>query len=305
MNKIDLSVSLCGVKLRNPVVMASGTFGYGSETRDLCNPSKFGAIITKTLTLNPKSGNPPPRLAEVCSGLINAIGLQNIGIVRFIEEKWDSLKKLDTQVIVSIAGESATQYLRVAEILEQNNINLVELNLSCPNLDKNIICKDSNLVAKIIGLLKQKTKLKLIAKLSPNVEDIGQLAKIAESAGADALSLINTYPAMAIDIETQKPKLSNITGGLSGPAIKPIALYCVWEAAAAVKIPMIGGGGISSWEDAVEFMLAGAGCVSVGSANLLDPSAGRAVVGGLEGYLRRKKIRSIKEIIGKARLDVK
>jgi dihydroorotate dehydrogenase (NAD+) catalytic subunit len=298
--KIDLSVNFAGIELGNPVLTASGTFGYGDEITDLIDVSKLGGIITKTITLKPKEGNPPPRLAEAESGVINAIGLQNIGVEKFISEKAKVLSKLNTAVIVSIAGHTADEYFKVLELLKNESwIKAIELNLSCPNLDKGIVCKNIELVKEIMCGTKSVSAFPLIAKLSPDVDDIAGLSLYLQELGADALSLVNTFPAMAIDIKTWKPKIANITGGLSGPAIKPLALRCVYLAAKKVDIPIIAGGGISSAEDAIEFFLAGASAVSIGAANFIEPKAGLSIVSGIEKYLKRNKLCSLNEIVGK------
>ena len=303
MNKIDLSVEITGVKLKSPVITASGTFGYGDELPDLVQLSKIGAVTTKTITLGPRTGNPSPRICETSSGMLNTIGLQNIGLERFLDEKLESLLALSIPVIVSIAGSTAEEYVSIVKRLNTvKGISAIELNLSCPNLKKKIICQDEELFA---GIIKKTSKIKrhpLIAKLSPQVEDVPAIARLAEKSGADAVSLVNTFPGMSIDVHTFKPRLSTVTGGLSGPCIKPLALRCVWEAANSVKIPVIGGGGIASGQDAAEFIIAGASAVSVGTASLVDPDSPARVSDGLREYLKEKKIASLKDIKGKLRL---
>ncbi|MCB4790316.1 MAG: dihydroorotate dehydrogenase [Elusimicrobia bacterium] len=301
--KLDLSTTIAGIKFKNPVLTASGTFGYGDEITDLADVSKLGGIITKTITLKPKEGNPPPRLCEVAGGMLNSIGLQNIGVERFVKEKACVLSKLKTSVIVSIAGKTADEYSKVIGLLKDEKwIKAIELNLSCPNLDKGIVCKDRELVKEIMLRAKETSVFPLIAKLSPDVEDIAELSTFLESLGADAISLINTFPGMAIDIKTLKPKLANITGGFSGPAIKPLALRCVYFAAKTVNIPIIGCGGISFAEDAIEFFLAGASAVSIGTASFIEPKATIDIVKGIENYIKKNKLNSLDEIIGKLKV---
>jgi len=303
MNKIDLSVNIAGIKLLNPVITASGTFGYGDELSDIVQLSQIGAVTTKTITLGPRTGNPPPRICETASGMLNTIGLQNIGLEKFLEEKQEDLKKLGMPVIVSIAGSTAEEYVVLVSLLNQIKfISALELNLSCPNLKKRIICQDEELFSEII---KKSSKIKhhpIIAKLSPQVQDIAHIAALAERSGADAVSLVNTFPGMAIDINSLRPKLSTVTGGLSGPCIKPLALRCVWEAAKNVKIPVIGGGGITTAEDAAEFIIAGASAISVGTASLADPEAPTKIVEGLHEYLKTRKLSSISELKGTLKL---
>ena len=301
MVKPDCSTALAGINLKNPVVTASGTFGYGDEIADLVALNRLGGIVTKTITLQPRKGNPPPRLAETPSGILNAIGLQNVGLEAFINEKSASLVKLPVPVIVSIAGESAGEYASLASELTRRvkGIAGFELNLSCPNLEKTIIAQDPLCVREIIKAVKKATPLTVIAKLSPQVTSISQIAKAAQNAGADALALVNTFPGMAIDITTWKPKIANVTGGLSGPAVRPMALRCVWEVYKTVSLPILAGGGISSWQDAIEFFLAGASAVSVGTANFIDPQAPVTIAEGITEYLRSLRIGSLKEIVGK------
>lgn len=299
MVKIDTSVTIAGIKLKNPVLTASGTFGYGDEIRDLVPLSALGGIITKTITRNPRPGNPPPRVTETASGMLNTIGLQNIGVERFLEEKWPSLKKLGVPVIVSIAGETAEDYKAVAGRLgKAAGIAGIELNLSCPNLKKRIVCQDEDLVREIVRGVAKISRCPVIAKLSPQVADIAKLSLLARVSGAGAVSLVNTFPGMAIDVHTGRPRLSTVTGGLSGPAIKPLALRCVWEAWRNTKMEIIGGGGIATSDDAVEFMLAGASAVSVGTASFRDPAAPARIAAGIMEYCKNKKVASAKELIG-------
>ena len=296
----DTSINFAGIKCKNPVFVASGTFGYGYEAADLTDINSIGAIITKTITLSPKAGNPPPRLAEVTSGILNSIGLQNVGVAAFCRDKLPLLQKLKTPVIVSIAGETAADYAAVARALNgKNGIAAIELNLSCPNLKKQIICQNAQLVNQIISRVKKACYYPVIAKLSPQVADIGALGILAESSGADALSVANTFPGMAINVNTFRPKISTVTGGMSGPAIKPLALRCVWETARRVRIPVLGGGGIATGSDAIEFILAGARAVSAGTANFIDPQAPATIAAEIAEYMKKKNISSLSDITGK------
>jgi len=299
MNKINLSVEIAGIKLQNPVVTASGTFGYGDEIIDLVDVSRLGAIITKTITLERRTGNPPPRIFETPSGMLNTIGLQNVGLEEFLKNKLSGVLKLSVHVIVSIAGSTCEEYVELTKRLSKiKGIAGIELNLSCPNLKKKIICRDKALFTEIITKTSQASSLPVIAKLSPHVQDIAATAALAQKSGAGAVSLVNTFPAMAINTETLRPRLSTVMGGLSGPCIRPIALRCVWEAASNVSIPVIGGGGIASAQDALEFLIAGATAISVGTAGFVDPQAAVKIVDGLEKYMERKKIGYISEIVG-------
>lgn len=300
--KINLETSIAGIRLKNPVLVASGTFGYGDDITDLVDVSKLGGIITKTITLKPKKGNPPPRIAEVAGGILNAIGLQNIGLEKFLSEKLPALRKLKTAVIVSIAGETENEYIELAAALnKEQGIAGIELNLSCPNLQKKLICRDRELVAGITREVKSRADIPVIAKLSPQLEDVAETARIAKEHGADAVMVGNTFAGMSIDINTWKPRLANVTGGMSGPAIKPLALKCVWDVCRTVDIPVIACGGISTAEDAVEFFLTGARAVTVGTANFIDPEAGVRIAEGLERYLKDRKLGSLSEIIGMMR----
>lgn len=297
--KPDLSVSFAGIKLQNPVLSASGTFGYGYEIADLIPLNKLGGIITKTITLESRSGNPQPRIAEIESGMLNTIGLQNVGVKVFVEEKLEKLQKIGVPIIVSVAGSTANDYVETIKILNKyNGISGVELNLSCPNLKKTIICHDLPLMTEVIKKVKKICKVPVITKLSPLVTDIASLALTAQKSGADGVTLSNTFPAMAIDVKTFKPKLSTIKGGMSGPCVKPMAIRCVYDAYQEIKIPILGCGGITTGEDAVEFMLAGATAVSVGTASLVEPKNIIKVIGGIENILKEKNIKSVKAIIG-------
>ncbi len=302
MNTIpNLTTNLGKLKLKNPVLVASGTFGYGEEYAELINLNKLGGIITKAVTLKPKEGNPPPRLAETPSGLLNAIGLQNPGIEVFIQEKLPFLRKFDTKIIVNIAGEEEKEYLQLTERLSRTKgIDALEVNISCPNVEKGGLAfgTDPEVIYSLIKELRKTTDLPLIVKLTPNVADIREIAKAAEEGGADILSLINTVLAIAIDVDAQRPKLSNTVGGLSGPAIRPIAVRMVWETFQTVNIPIIGMGGIMKPEDALEFILAGASAVAIGTANFVDPQTPLKVIEGIREYLIKKRIDNFKGLIG-------
>ncbi|MCL2144700.1 MAG: dihydroorotate dehydrogenase [Endomicrobia bacterium] len=296
----DLSVNFAGIKLKNPVLTASGTFGYGYELADLILLKRLGGIVTKTITFEPRSGNPQPRIAEVEGGMLNTIGLQNIGVKAFVGEPLEKLSKIGVPVFVSIAGSTADDYFKIAEILAgYKEIAGIELNLSCPNLKKKLICHDLPLMKDIIRRVKKASRVPVIAKLSPLVADIGELSLEAQKSGADAITLTNTYPAMAIDVKTFKPKLSTIKGGMSGACVKPMSIRCVYDAYRVLKIPIIGCGGMMTGEDAVEFMLVGAKAVSVGTASLLEPECLIKIIDGIGKILKEKRIKSVKEIIGK------
>lgn len=298
--KPDLCVNFAGIKLKNPVLTASGTFGYGYELSDLIPLKKLGAIITKTITFEPKPGNPQPRIAEVEGGMLNTIGLQNIGVKAFVDEKLEKVLKVGVPVIVSIAGATSEEYFNTAEILSKyKEIAGIEVNLSCPNLKKKLICHDLPLMREVIKRVKKVSRVPVIAKLSPLVADIGELSLEAQNAGTDALTLTNTYPAMAIDTKTFKPKLSTVKGGMSGACVKPMSVRCVYDAYQSVKIPIIGCGGIMTGDDAVEFILAGASAVSVGTASLVEPDCLIKIIEDIEKMLKEKNIKSVKEITGK------
>ena len=298
-----LSVNIGGLKLKNPIMVASGTFGYGKEYEDLANLNDIGAIITKSITLNPREGNKPPRIWETTAGMLNAIGLQNDGVEDFIRNKIPYLKDLGVPIIVSIAGTTKQEYRELAKALDKTSVAAIEVNISCPNIEHKskgtkLFSQDAKETASIIRLVKRNTKKPIIAKLSPNVADITEIAKAAERAGADSLSLVNTLLGMAVDINTSTPRLGNVTGGLSGPCIKPIALRMVWEAYNSVKIPIIGIGGIMNAQDAIEFMLCGAVAIQLGTANFVNPKATTEVLLGLEKYITKNKIKTIKDIVG-------
>jgi dihydroorotate dehydrogenase (NAD+) catalytic subunit len=295
----DLNINFAGIKLKNPVLTASGTFGYGYELADLIPLKRLGGIVTKTITLEPRAGNLQPRITEVASGILNSIGLQNIGVKAFIKEPLEKLNKIDVPVIVSVAGATVGEYVETVKILSsQNGISAIEINLSCPNLKKKIVCHDLSLMRDVIRGVKKVSRIPVIAKLSPLVTDISELALAAQNAGADGVTIANTYPAMAIDIRTFKPKLFTVKGGMSGACVKPMSVRCVYDAYQDIKIPIVGCGGIMTGEDAVEFILAGAAAVSVGSSSLVSPENLIAIIDGIENILKLKNVKSVKEIIG-------
>lgn len=297
----NLAVNIAGIKMKNPIMVASGTFGYGEEYGQLINLNMLGAIVVKGITLLPKQGNPPPRIVETPCGMLNAIGLENVGVERFIKEKLPYLQQFNTPVIVNIAGECVEEYVELAKKLDRL-VDGLEINISCPNVARGGLQfgQDPALTYDVVSKVRQATKLPLIAKLSPNVTDIKIIAKSAEDAGGDAISLINTILGMAIDVNTKKPILANIKGGLSGPAIKPIALRMVFEVAQVVKVPIIGQGGIMNATDALEFIIAGATAIAVGTANFVDPTATIKIIEGIEDYLIKNNISRINELIGKS-----
>ena len=298
---MDLTVNIGHLKLKNPVMTASGTFGYGEEYSEFVDLNMLGAVVVKGISLKPMEGNPPPRICETPCGMLNAIGLQNVGLKRFLKEKLPYLRTFDTKVIVNVLGNTIQEYVKLAKALDEAGVDGIELNVSCPNVKQGGILfgTDRKALAKLIAKVRQAvSKSVLITKLSPTVSDIPGFARTAEENGSDAITLINTIPAMAIDAETWKPRLSNITGGLSGPAIKPIAIRMVWEASRAVGIPVIGVGGIMNTQDAVEFMLAGATAIEVGTGNFLNPMATVEIVNGIWTYLDKKGISNVKDIIG-------
>jgi len=301
---LNLKVSIGKLNLKNPVMTASGTFGYGEEYSEFINLNNLGAVVVKGLSLLPQKGNPPPRIVETSAGMLNAIGLQNIGIEAFIKGKLPFLKKFDTPVIVNFFGDSIEEYIKAAERLSSvNGIHALEMNISCPNKQAgwSIFGTDPKMTFKVVSSVRKVTDLTLIVKLSPNVTDIALMAKVAEDAGADAVSLINTLTGMAMDIKTRRPKLGNITGGLSGPAVKPIAVRMVWECYKAVRIPIIGMGGIISAEDAIEFILAGASAVAVGTANFVNPKAAQDIIDGIRSFMIDEGVDNIKKLIGGAK----
>jgi dihydroorotate dehydrogenase (NAD+) catalytic subunit len=297
---VDLTVSIGSLKLNNPVMTASGTFGYGEEYSDFVDLNILGAIVVKGISLEPMEGNPAPRICETPCGMLNSIGLQNVGLKRFLREKLPYLRGFKTKVIVNILGNTIQEYVKLSKALDDAGVDGIELNVSCPNVKKGgiVFGIDKKALARLISKVKLSVnKTIVITKLSPNVSNIPDFAKAAEDAGSDALSLINTIPAMAIDTETWRPRLANITGGLSGPAIKPIALRMVWEASRAVNIPIIGIGGIIDYKDAIEFMLAGATAIQIGTGNFVNPGATVNVIEGIDEYLKRKNIQAVRDII--------
>ena len=301
MNTPNMAVDIAGISMKNPVMVASGTFGYGPEYAEFVDLNALGAIVVKGIRMDPWEGNAPPRMVEVSGGLVNAIGLQGPGVAGFIETYLPFLRKFDVPVMINIWGRTLEEYGEVAAAFDGvEGIAGLELNISCPNLKEGGIAfgTDPATAAKVIALARSKTRLPLIPKLSPNVPNVALFAKIAEDAGADAISLINTLPAMVIDIETRRPVLSNIVGGLSGPGIKPVAIKQVWEAARAVSIPVIGMGGITCASDAIEFLIAGATAVAVGTANFTEPTASVDVINGIEQYLLDHNIADVHELIG-------
>ena len=300
----DLSVEIAGIRLKNPVLTASGTFGYGEDYQDIIDLNNLGGIIVKGVSLRPIAGNPPPRIWETPSGMLNAIGLENPGVEVFLEKKLPYLRQFDTAVIVNIFGYSLEEYVAVAERLDGvPGVSGLEVNISCPNVKAGGIVFGTNVTAsfELLSALRRATKLPLIAKLSPNVTDITEFARAAADAGCDGLSLINTLLGMAIDVRTRRPRLANCTGGLSGPAIRPVAVRLVWQAAKAVKLPIIGMGGILTAEDALEFLLAGASAVAVGTANFVNPRAAEDVIDGLRSFLAAEGITGVRELVGQVR----
>lgn len=300
---VDLSVELCGLRLRNPVLVASGTFGYGSEYTDLVDVSSLGALVTKAVTLEPRAGNPPPRICETPAGMLNAIGLQNPGVDAFITDYLPRLRQLGTPIIANIAGNTVEEYAEVAGRLDAaGGLAGLEINISCPNVKQGGIQfgTDPAAAAGVVKAVRASTRLPLIAKLSPNVTDIVAIAGSVAEAGADALSLINTLLGMAIDVRTRRPVLANVVGGLSGPAIKPVALRMVWQVSQAVDLPILGMGGITTAEDALEFILAGATAVAVGTANFLNPRATTDIIQGLKEYCQHQGISDINDLVGLA-----
>jgi dihydroorotate dehydrogenase (NAD+) catalytic subunit len=297
-----LEVNIGGLKLKNPVIAASGTFGYEQECQDLVHAKDFGAIVAKSITLKPNAGNPPPRVWETTAGMLNAIGLQNEGVEDFITTKLPALKESGLKVIASIAGKRKQDYKTLAMLLDKTSADALEVNISCPNIEHNakacLFAQDPADTASIIRSVRRQTRKPIIAKLSPNVTDITVIARAAERAGADALSLINTLIGMDVDIVNRRPCLGNVTGGLSGPAIKPVALRMVWQVHHCVKIPIIGVGGIMNTEDAIAFFLCGASAIQVGTANFVDPQSAINIIKGLKTYLQKHNLKHIAEITG-------
>jgi len=301
MTDIDLSVDVGGLRLSNPLIAASGCYGYGVEYADAVDLSTLGAVASKGLFLAPREGHPPQRIVETPSGMLNAIGLQGIGVHRYIAEKLPELRRLGVTNLINICGSTLDEYVELARILsDAEGIHALELNISCPNIKEGGITFGCSLhgTFDVVSAVKKVTHLPVIPKLTPNVTDVASIAKAAEDAGADAVSLVNTFLAMAIDVETRRPKLSNIVGGLSGPAIRPIAVRMVYECRRMVKIPIIGMGGIASAVDALEFIIAGATAVQVGTANFVDPFIWSKLTAGIEDHLQRHGVRRIADLVG-------
>lgn len=297
---MNTSVTIAGVTFKNPVMTASGTFGSGMEYGDFVNLNRLGAVVTKGVANVPWPGNPTPRVAEVYGGMLNAIGLQNPGIDVFLERDIPFLKQYDTKIIVNVCGKTVEDYLEVVERLGSDCADMLEINVSCPNVKEGAIAfgQKADCLYDITSQIKKKAKVPIIMKLSPNVTDIAEMARAAEAAGADAISLINTITGMKIDIHKRKFALANKTGGMSGPAIKPVAVRMVYQASHAVKIPVIGMGGIATAEDAIEFLLAGASAIAVGAMNFVNPYATEEIVDGIESYMTQYGIEDVNELIG-------
>jgi dihydroorotate dehydrogenase (NAD+) catalytic subunit len=303
--KPRLAVNIGGVQLENPVLVASGTFGYGEEYSRFMDLNRLGGIVVKGLSLEPRRGNPPPRLVETPAGLLNAIGLENVGVTEFLNSKLPFLRNYQPAVIVNIFGRTVDEYVAVAEVLDgAGGIAALELNISCPNVKQGGLCFGNRPEStyEVVAAVRRASRLPLWVKLSPNATDIVSIAQSAADAGADALSLVNTFLGMAIDIHRRRPKLHNITGGLSGPAIKPLALRLVWEVARQIKLPVVGMGGILRAEDALEFIIAGAQAVAVGTANFVNPTAALDILAGIEEYLISEGIDDIGQLVGSLRL---
>ena len=301
MSDISLEVKVDRLTLRNPVMTASGTFGYGEEFTDFIDLARLGGIVVKGTTGERRQGNPYPRMAETPAGMLNAVGLQNVGVETFCNEVYPRIKHFDTNVIVNVSGSSIEEYCKVAEMIDAlEKIPAIELNISCPNVKKGGMGFGTNpeMAAQVVAEVRKIYNKTLIVKLTPNVTSVVEIAKAVEGAGADSVSLINTLLGMAVDVERRRPMLSTVTGGLSGPCVKPVAVRCVWQVAHAVKIPVIGLGGIRTAADALEFLMAGAKAVEVGTANFLDPQVTVKIVDGLTDYCRRHNISDINEIIG-------
>lgn len=305
---LNLETSVGKIRFKNPVLVASGTFGHAKEFEKFIDLKKLGGIVTKTITVKPRLGNPPQRIVETPAGMLNAIGLQNPGVDKFIEEKLPYLRKLGIPVVVSVMGYSVDEFIAVVKRLEEaGGFDGYELNLSCPNVAYGAQAKDTQvkmfahddaLIEGVVSAVRKLTKKTLLAKLGPDVSDIGRMAQAAERAGADGVSLINTFMAMVIDVKTRRPVLANKTGGLSGPCIRPLAVRLVWEAAKKVRIPVIGIGGILNANDALEFLIAGAAAVQVGTANFMNPCASTEILAGIGDFMKKEKIKNLKEIIG-------
>lgn len=302
-----LSVDLAGIKMKTPVMTASGTFGFGMEYSDFVDINKIGAVVVKGTTLTPRSGNSGVRIAETPAGMLNSIGLENPGVEEFLNHTLPSLADYDVPIIVNIAGNTVEEYGELAKRLEVKGVAALELNISCPNVKQGGIAFGTNCdsAASVVKMVKNNTSLPVIVKLSPNVTDIVEMAKAVEAAGADAIALINTLLGMAINIHTWQPVLGNVVGGLSGPAVKPVAVRMVWQVANAVKLPIIGMGGIMTAEDAVEFILAGATAVAVGTANFVNPHATMEIADGIKDYLAKKGLSHVSQLVGQVKVGEK
>ncbi|MBE5040981.1 dihydroorotate dehydrogenase [Ructibacterium gallinarum] len=300
----EMRVNIAGVEWKNPVTTGSGTFGFGREYSDFFDLSELGAICLKALSVKPRQGNPSPRIAETPKGILNSVGLQNPGAEAFLSTELPWLRQFDTKLIANLAGSTIEDYVQVAEMLG-DSVDMFELNISCPNVKEGGMAfgTDAKMIENVTSQVKQVSKVPLIVKLSPNVTDIAEMARAAEAGGADAVSLINTLFGMRIDVKTRRPVLRNNMGGLSGPAVKPVAVRMVYQVRQAVKIPIIGMGGITTGEDAVEFMLAGANAVAVGTAGIVDPYAWIRVRNGIEQYLNENNIADVNEIVGAVQMN--
>jgi dihydroorotate dehydrogenase (NAD+) catalytic subunit len=298
---VNLAVQLGPLWLKNPVMVASGTFGYGQEYADFVPPERLGALVVKGISLKPRPGNRPPRIWETSGGMLNSIGLQNVGLRIFLEEKLPWLRTLDVPVVVNIFGNTVDEYGELAAALDgQEGVAALEINISCPNVKAGgmVFGCEPAMIDQVVGAVRRRTRLPIITKLTPNVTDITVTARAAADAGSDILSLINTVAGMAVDITSRRPRLSTVIGGLSGPAIKPIALRQVWQVVGSVKVPIIGLGGITSAEDALEFLIVGAKAVQVGTANFVNPRVTLEIIAGLESYLRDQGLVDINQVIG-------
>jgi dihydroorotate dehydrogenase (NAD+) catalytic subunit len=302
----DLTTRVGSLALRNPFIGASGCFGYGLEYTDVVDLATLGGVAVKGLFLDERQGHPPPRIVETPAGMLNAIGLQGIGVRRFVAEKLPELRRLGATTIVNVCGSTIDEYCEVTRILsDHEGVGAIELNISCPNIKEGGIQFGCSLIGThdVVSAVRKVTRLPLIPKLTPNVTDVASFARASEEAGADAVSLVNTFLAMAIDVETRTPKLSNVMGGLSGPAIRPIAVRMVWECFQAVKLPIIGMGGIATISDALEFIIAGASAVQVGTANFVDPFIWGKLIAGLDDYMTRHRIAHVSDLVGTLRID--
>jgi dihydroorotate dehydrogenase (NAD+) catalytic subunit len=304
----DLSVRIGALELRNPFLAASGCFGYGVEYAEAFDLATLGGVVVKGLFLKEREGHPPPRIVETPAGMLNAIGLQGIGVRRFVAERLPELRRLGATVVVNVCGSTIDEYAEVSRILsDAEGVAALELNISCPNIKEGGIQFGCSLTGTydVVSAIRKVTTLPVIPKLTPNVTDVSSFARAAEEAGADAISLVNTFLAMAIDVETRRPKLSNVMGGLSGPAIRPIAVRMVWECHQAVKLPIIGMGGIATAADALEFLIAGATAVQVGTANFVDPFIWPKLIDGVSSYLERHRIARVSDLVGRLEIPVK